>query len=106
MIAYKEFLPVPELRDRIECYWKFTVGADLTTPLLHVFPPEGCCNLLFVSSAERRFMLFAGPSTVVREITIQPGTVFFGIRIKGGALNGCILLIFCLAKTRVFLYPL
>ncbi|KIO79044.1 hypothetical protein TH53_00055 [Pedobacter lusitanus] len=84
MIAYKEFLPVTALRDRIECYWKFTVGADMTAPLQHVFPPEGCCNLLFVSSAERRFILFAGPSTIVREITIQPGTVFFGIRIKPG----------------------
>jgi AraC-like DNA-binding protein len=84
MIAYKEFLPVSELRDRIECYWKFTVGADLATPLLHVFPPEGCCNLLFVSTTERRFILFAGPSTIVREITVQPGTVFFGIRIKPG----------------------
>ncbi|MDB4926452.1 AraC family transcriptional regulator [Mucilaginibacter sp.] len=84
MMLYKEFLPIPELRDRIECYWKFFVGPDISQPLLHVFPPDGCCNLLFVKSPYKSFILFSGPSTIVKEINIFPDTIFFGIRLKPG----------------------
>ena len=88
-MLYKEYQPSPQLREWVECYWKFVAppnSAAPTTPFEHVYPPEGACSLLFVKVPTINFsrIFFAGPSTQVHEVTVFPNSISLGIRLKPG----------------------
>ena len=89
-MRYEEYLPHPDLRERVECYWKFYVDAkdeaDSTKPLKHVFPPDGSCSLLFFCSQmdQHKGVIFVGPTTFIKEIDVYPNTINIGIRLKPG----------------------
>jgi AraC-like DNA-binding protein len=86
-MIYKEYLPCPELKDKIECYWKFVIPPTpdgTNTPFTHVFPPEGSCSLIFIKllNIKQQFLAVVGPSTKVPAIQMFPNSVTFGIRLN------------------------
>nr|WP_294948627.1 helix-turn-helix transcriptional regulator [uncultured Mucilaginibacter sp.] len=88
-MLYKEYLPHPYLRDRVECYWKFVVEPvtdGSIEPLSHVFPPDGSCSLLFINMASfhHKAIVFVGPTTIIKEIPVFSNSISFGIRLKPG----------------------
>ena len=88
-MLYKEYRPAPALQQWVECYWKFVAPPNATAPTIpfeHVYPPEGATSLLFTKVASINFsgIFFAGPSTMVHEVTVFPGSISLGIRLKPG----------------------
>jgi AraC-like DNA-binding protein len=88
-MLYKEYKPAHQLQEWVECYWKFVAppnNAAPVTPFEHVYPPEGSCSLLFIKVPAIHYqgIFFAGPSTQVHEVTVFPGSITIGIRLKPG----------------------
>ncbi len=88
-MLYKEYLPHPQLRSVVECYWKFVVDPvvdNSNVPINHIFPPDGSCSLLFINmvSFHHKMVVFVGPTTVIKEVPVFANSVSFGIRVKPG----------------------
>lgn len=88
-MLYAESPPTAELADTVACYWHFAITPGLKEPFWHTVPPDGCCSLIFTYppggvSPEAELM---GVSTRLLQVQVQPGTVFWGIRFKPGALR-------------------
>jgi len=87
---YAEYPPAPDLAETVACYWQFAIDAELTEPFWHTVPPDGCCSLIFTYPPGDAPPLgeLMGVSTRLLQVEVQPGTVFWGIRLRPGAL-GC-----------------
>lgn len=45
-LQYQEFVPHPELRSRIHCYWQITSTDEPLEPFIYRVIPDGCVDLL------------------------------------------------------------
>jgi len=83
--SYREFLPSPELRDRVECYWS---REDDDADGSHRVLPDGCVDILIERTTGKQTAAVVG--TMTRAIVvpgIHPRT-FTSIRFKPGGAFG------------------
>ena len=85
MSVYREFLPSPELRDHVECYW---TREDNDAGASHRVLPDGCVDILIERTAARQTASVVGAMT--RAIVV-PGVhprTFTAIRFRPGGAFG------------------
>jgi AraC-like DNA-binding protein len=79
--GYREWLPSPDLRDSVACYW-VSVTPMGHSPAVAAVMPDGCTDLIWQSG---RSAFIAGPDTGPAPAEIPAGTVLVGARFWPGA---------------------
>lgn len=88
-MIYKEYLPPPDLQDKVECYWKFIIPAsqsESAKPIPHIVLPHGCSELVFIKllAINQELIVFKGTSTSKFTVDVFPDAIYAGIRLKPG----------------------
>jgi AraC-like DNA-binding protein len=78
--AYEELSPPPAVDRYVECLWVHRLGAGAETFVQPVLP-DGCVDLVAVGDD----VMVAGPATRTAVLTLAPGTLTVGVRLRTGA---------------------
>jgi hypothetical protein len=83
---YRELSPPPLLADRVVCVWTQSVphgqGGDTVSVL-----PDGCVDIIWSEGAAP---FVAGPATRHVAVTLAPGTLLVGVRLRPGWAQSCL----------------
>jgi AraC-like DNA-binding protein len=83
--AYREFLPSPELRDHVECYW---TREDDDANASHRVLPDGCVDILIERTAARQTASVVGTMTRAIVVPAVHPRRFTAIRFRPGGAFG------------------
>ncbi len=81
MPQYREVLPAPHLRARVECFWLSTFPSGKAN---HRVVPDGCADIIYTRASSSSTLRFIGPMTRFRDFTQAPGSISLGIRFRPG----------------------
>jgi AraC-like DNA-binding protein len=78
---YRERLPIPALADHVLCVWSQVIGAGEAIHRHRVLP-DGCADLVWIGADPA---VVAGPATGPVIVSLAPGTIVVGVRLRPGA---------------------
>jgi len=84
MPTYREVVPAPHLRSRVECFW-LSNGPAVATPQRVV--PDGCADIIYTRSESSSMLRFIGPMTRFQDFPQTPASISLGIRFRPGMCN-------------------
>ncbi len=85
LVHYHETPPAPPLRLFVQAYWTFRAAPHLDAPYEHRVLPDGCANVVWMHApGSGAFSFYAAPSARAFPVTIAPGAVYRGVRLRPG----------------------
>ncbi|MHC5065601.1 MAG: DUF6597 domain-containing transcriptional factor [Planctomycetota bacterium] len=90
-VGYREYLPAPDLRDRLDCFWVANLASAGPEEESKRVLPDGCADFLFdlqALASGKGGSRCVGSMTRPLDAQTAPGQRLFGLRFRPGGMRG------------------